>query len=80
VRETKKVTYESEEVVSLTCDVCGVKHNRSNGIYEFQEFSSIRLHCGYGSVFGDGDTLECDICQKCLKEKLGAYLRVTNSI
>lgn len=31
---------------------------------------------GYGSVFGDGDTLVLDMCQHCLKQKLGEFVRI----
>ena len=42
---------------------------------EIQEFTHISLSCGYNSVFGDGTTVECDICQHCLQKLLGKYIR-----
>lgn len=30
---------------------------------------------GYGSIFGDGIKIECDICQHCLKKLIGEYCR-----
>ena len=64
----------------IECDVCGKKYkcdkdgNWTN-IYEVQEFTIISKQCGYGSIFGDGDIIECHICQHCLKNKLGQYIR-----
>ena len=60
MKETIKVQVEQERVRSITCDCCKKKYKESDYLhtfatYEFQEFVSIRLHCGYGSVFGDGD-------------------------
>ena len=64
-----------ESLERLKCDVCGKEFDRDGSILEFQEFVEIRFRGGYGSVFGDDDDFECDICQHCLKEKLGAFIR-----
>ncbi len=63
---------EKETLTSVTCDICG---KTFDDIFEIQEFHSIHFIGGYGSVFGDTDEFECDICQYCLKEKLGSYIR-----
>jgi hypothetical protein len=75
--EYEKIKIEKEEMVpkSIICDVCGNRFDYKD-IFEIQEFTHIRKNCGYVSVFGDGDKIECDICQNCLKEKLGKYMRV----
>jgi len=77
--------YKEEEVIitkqvliSLTCDICKKTIVRDDYV-EFQEFICISFTGGYGSIFGDGDTLEIDICQHCFKEKLGEYVRVVYS-
>jgi len=59
---------------TIRCDICG--KDVTNTIYENQEMISIRNNCGYGSVFGDGNIIELDICQSCLKRKLGEFIRV----
>ena len=74
----KDVTITKQEAISITCDVC--KKEFSTDIYnadcmEVQEFISIAFTGGYASIFGDGDSFELDMCQDCLKEKLGDYLR-----
>lgn len=44
---------------------------------ELQERIAIRFRAGYGSLFGDGNLVEADICQHCLQEVFGKYLRIT---
>lgn len=79
-KEIEKITEEKEVVKSMTCDICGKTYDKTfstDNIFEVQEFTHIKFVGGYGSVFGDGDMVECDICQNCLKEKLGEYIRIT---
>lgn len=73
---------ESYECISLTCDCCGKTYQyedddgqQSYDIMDIQEFTTIRFTGGYGSIFGDGETFECHLCQQCLSDKLGEYLR-----
>ena len=44
-------------------------------VVEFQEFHSIWVQGGYGSVFGDGSDVSVDFCQRCLKELIGLYIK-----
>jgi len=62
--------------VSITCDICGNEYDMQADIDEYQEFTRIRNYAGYGSIFGDNNDVECDICQNCLKSKLGEFLRI----
>lgn len=62
--------------VNITCDVC--EKDYTDNTFELQEFTHIKMFCGYGSVFGDGNWIECDICQNCLKEKFGQWIRITD--
>lgn len=74
----EKIEIKEEKTVSITCDVCGktyIDHVENSDILEIQEFIHIKNDCGYGSIFGDGDTVELDMCQHCFKEKLGQYIR-----
>jgi hypothetical protein len=83
--EYRKEKIEQEVPSKVICDKCGREatplggHRGEDG-YEFQEFLFIRFRGGYGSVFGDGNDVECDICQHCLKELLGDYMRVSDSL
>lgn len=74
-RKIVKETIEHEVTESITCDICKKTFDKED-IFEVQEFTHIKMSCGYGSVFGDGDSIELDICQNCLKEKLGEYIRI----
>jgi hypothetical protein len=55
----------------VVCDKCGVSEG---DIMKFQEWLYITFTGGYYSIFGDGNTYACDLCQKCTKEVLGDYL------
>ncbi len=61
----------------LRCDRCG--RLSELGEAEFQEFVSIDLKAGYGSIFGDGNDVQVDLCQHCLKDALGPWLRVSEA-
>lgn len=72
----KTVQLESVEVVSeLCCDRCGLRAARTGPV--FHEFTSIDHLGGYGSIFGDGTRLQIDLCQGCLREVAGPWLRLT---
>ena len=66
------------EVSEIKCDICGNTYSTDVGqdVFEAQEFLQISFKGGYGSIFGDGSEVECEICQHCLKEKMGEFLRV----
>ena len=60
----------------IRCYHCGLL--TENGEVEFSEMTSICMKAGYGSIFGDGNLVEVDLCQHCLKLTLGQWLRVTD--
>ena len=62
-------------VKMVRCDRCTRK--AEDGESEFFEFTSIDYVAGYGSILGDQNQVEIDLCQHCLKETLGPWLRVT---
>lgn len=64
------------EVLSISakkCDCCGEISNVDDA--EFNEFLSIDRVCGYASVFGDGEHIAVDLCQRCVKNILGEWIR-----
>jgi antitoxin CcdA len=74
----KQVVEEPIDVLTgIICDVCKKSFDIKDeeGIMEAQEFHYINFMGGYGSVFGDGVNVKLDICQHCLNEKLGKYLK-----
>jgi antitoxin CcdA len=64
---------------AVECDRCHKKYDLdANQEYvETQEFVRIKVVGGFGSVFGDGSYVECDLCQHCLKELIGDICRIT---
>jgi hypothetical protein len=70
-----------EYIESYQCDVCKKTWECEGKIedqMEIQEFTHLKWTGGYGSVFGDGVPKELDICQHCLKEKLGEWIQYPN--
>ena len=73
--KTKIIESIEEEVIAYICDVCGKSYDPNNDIFEVQEFHHIRFTGGYGSLFGDGERIECDICQHCLWKMIAPVYR-----
>lgn len=61
----------------VTCDRCSREMHPNNHDCEHQERLAVRFRAGYGSVFGDGSLVEADLCQHCVKDMLGKWMRVT---
>jgi hypothetical protein len=71
----KRLTVEPVSVVrQLACDPCGLVALRNET--EFFEFTCIGYVAGYGSICGDDSRVEIDLCQSCLRDALGIWLRV----
>jgi hypothetical protein len=72
----EKIVKEQEVPIAYICDICKKEFtDRMNT----QEFTHIRFTAGYNSAFSDSVDYECDICSKCLKEKLGEWIRDANA-
>ena len=78
MRKFKKVTTETDVLDKVICDVCKKEFDPEKDHQEVQEFTRICFEGGYSSIFGDGNFVECDICQHCLQMKLGDNLRITD--
>jgi hypothetical protein len=57
-------------VTKITCDRC---KKEIEGDLEQQEMHNIRFTGGYGSVFGDMNEIDCDLCQYCLFDLIGDF-------
>ena len=66
--EPKTVVYE------IVCDRCGKEVQREGS--DFELMTSIGFEAGYASIFGDGNRVEIDLCEACVRDTLGAWLRV----
>jgi hypothetical protein len=67
----------TETVSSITCDCCQTGFT-SNDL-AWHEIQSIEFVAGYSSIFGDGNIVSIDLCQDCLKQTLGQWLRVKSA-
>lgn len=63
-------------VKQIRCDRCDRLAEMGDSELEFQEFVSIDRKAGYASIFGDGNHVQVDVCQHCLKDTLGPWLRI----
>ncbi len=62
---------------TVVCDRCGREMRANAPDLEHQERLAIRFRAGSDSVFSDGALVESDLCQHCVREVLGPWLRVT---
>lgn len=76
--ETKE-TIVNKRVEFVECDSCHKQFHptKMDDYIEYGEILSINYHGGYGSIFGDGANIQCDLCQHCLKKILGQYIRLS---
>jgi hypothetical protein len=75
--KTKTVTYEHNVVVSKICDKCKKEYDAEKDRDECQEFHAVSFVGGYGSIFGDGTGIHCDLCQHCLLDIIKDYMRIS---
>ena len=70
---TKSIKKTEHIISAITCDCCKKKYTDE---MELQEFLHWKDTGGYGNMaFGDRITIEVDLCQYCIKELLGKYVR-----
>lgn len=69
----------TQRLASLTCDACGTTYDCEDEFLETQEFLHVEFNAGYGSVFGDTNVVAADVCQHCVKKRLGDALRVVGN-
>ena len=73
-RETEIVKKEESTVIAKQCDKCKTWFDVEKDWEDAQEFHHINFTGGYGSRFGDGTNVRCDLCQKCLYEMIKDYM------
>jgi len=66
-------TIVEKQPTSITCDICKTEYSLEKDFVETQEFQLLRFMGGYGSEFGDGAEVNCDICQHCMYKLIGKY-------
>ena len=75
----ESVQYEEEivrnKVKSFTCSCCKEYYD---DILDIQEMMHWKNSCGYNSVFGDGNSIELVLCETCIKNQVGTYIKVVS--
>lgn len=61
-------------VTAVVCDRCGTTVREP---LELQECVRVSLRPGYGSIWGDGNHVEADLCQACGHELFASFARVS---
>jgi len=62
-------------ISKIICDGCGEQATPDD--YTFNEFISVSHRCGYGSIHGDGNQFNIDLCQQCFADMCGDSLTVS---
>ena len=78
MRNYKVITVEQEELTDIICDKCG-RVVLPDDVIEWQECFHTGFIGGYGSVFGDGNKVECDLCQNCLYELIDKFCYINGA-
>jgi hypothetical protein len=65
-----------QEVAACKCDRCGRRMTPDDDPWEWYEKASLDWRGGFGSCFGDGAQVSVDLCQQCVRDTLGPWLRV----
>jgi len=77
MKEFKLITipeHTESKIFAVGCDNCK-KMISTDDLFEIQEMHHIDFVGGYGSVFGDGNHIELDLCQQCLYNMLEPILK-----
>lgn len=76
MRLYKEIDVKTRVCSKVTCDACGRTIWPEEGMpVESQEAIHLEFTGGYGSIFGDDSTFAVDLCQHCLKDRLGDVIR-----
>lgn len=69
----KQVIETEVSLVSVVCDICGKEdfYNSENLEVDAYNYVHIKKSFGYGSLIGDDDLVEIDLCEKCFLDKFG---------
>lgn len=66
-----------QTVSAITCDRCNAHYDA--GDVRFESFTSIRHKCGFESVWDDGQIVEIDLCENCLKDLTEDFCRLVST-
>ena len=72
-----KETREVEVLTAYQCDGCGKKCSEWG---DTQEMMHYRNTGGYTSIFGDMSRMSLDLCQECIKARLGDIMQFPEDV
>jgi len=70
----KKVT--QQQIIGFECSRCKTIYYDDLYPFEMQEMLHWRNVGGYGSVWGEGNQVEIDLCQRCTRELLEPFATI----
>ena len=78
MKNYKDVSLTAKILDTIVCDCCKTILECGSVFHDMdiQEVLSISKIVGYGSIFGDGNLIQLDLCQHCVKKLLGKYIRI----
>lgn len=71
-----KIESQQHDVTVIICDRCSRRMTEEAPDNDYNNRTQIRFRAGYASLFGDCNKVEGDLCDRCLYELLGPYLRI----
>lgn len=71
-----QIEQRQHQVKVVVCDRCGKSMSEDQPYEGYNNRTQIRFRAGYASLFGDGNKIEGDLCDACLYQLLGRYLRI----
>ncbi len=71
-----KIESHQHEAKVVVCDRCGKRMSDDQPYEGYNNRTQIRFRAGYASLFGDGNKVEGDLCDQCMHDLLGPYLRI----
>lgn len=77
---TKNIQKHVDQVVGFVCNNCQITHREDVDYTEIVEMVHINFVGGYGSVWGDGNTVDITLCQHCCHKLLGSIAEVTDDV
>ena len=61
-------------VHQIRCDRCGKE--TECGEFGSEQMTSVGFDAGHSSLFGEGNRVEIDLCETCVRDTLGTWLKV----
>jgi hypothetical protein len=66
--------------IGFICNKCNKEIFEDSDPIEFQEFLHWEMVGGYGSIFGDGSSISLTLCQQCVKDTLGNFIKINENL